>query len=181
MADVAGLIPSPELQEWRVTCASIERNQQDHAVATCGWLSRRKQTKSPSPAANGGGGGSGSGGGAGANGGGSLLAGSREDNANAGDGNASKYKSVYDQLELLTYEEVIRLPQFERKTLVLLGAHGVGRRHIKNSLIVRFPEQFAYPIPRMPEAIPFTDTVHCTVLIMLCFQFQCSTSLIEQN
>ena len=136
-ADVAGLIPSPELQEWRVTCASIERNHDDHAVASCGWLSRRKQTKSPAPTPNGSSA-------AGANNGG--LASSRED---ASDANSSKYKSVYDQLELLTYEEVIRLPQFERKTLVLLGAHGVGRRHIKNSLIVRFPEQFAYPIPRV--------------------------------
>lgn len=135
---MAGLIPSPELQEWRVTCASFEHNQQDHAVASCGWLSRRKQTKSPSPAPNG------SSTAGGANNGG--LSSTGEDNAS--DANARKYKSVYDQLELLTYEEVIRLPQFERKTLVLLGAHGVGRRHIKNSLIVRFPEQFAYPIPR---------------------------------
>ena len=30
----------------------------------------------------------------------------------------------------------------------ILGAHGVGRRHIKNSLISRFPEKYAYPIPR---------------------------------
>ena len=140
MSDVAGLIPSPELQEWRVTCASIERNQQDHAVASCGWLTRRKQTKSPALAHNGSSA-------AGANNGG--LASSREDNASDANTKGSQFKSVYDQLELLTYEEVIRLPQFERKTLVLLGAHGVGRRHIKNSLIIRFPEQFAYPIPRV--------------------------------
>ena len=31
----------------------------------------------------------------------------------------------------------------------ILGAHGVGRRHIKNSLIARFPDKYAYPIPRM--------------------------------
>ena len=35
-----------------------------------------------------------------------------------------------------------------RKTLVLLGAHGVGRRHIKNTLITSQPNSFAYPIPR---------------------------------
>jgi hypothetical protein len=28
------------------------------------------------------------------------------------------------------------------------GAHGVGRRHIKNTLITSHPERFAYPIPR---------------------------------
>ena len=28
------------------------------------------------------------------------------------------------------------------------GAHGVGRRHIKNTLINKFPERFSYPIPR---------------------------------
>lgn len=37
---------------------------------------------------------------------------------------------------------------FRRKTLVLLGAHGVGRRHIKNTLIARHPDKYAYPIPR---------------------------------
>jgi len=30
----------------------------------------------------------------------------------------------------------------------LLGAHGVGRRHIKNTLITTYPDRFAYPIPR---------------------------------
>lgn len=37
---------------------------------------------------------------------------------------------------------------FQRKTLVLLGAHGVGRRHIKNTLIAKHPDKYAYPIPR---------------------------------
>lgn len=27
------------------------------------------------------------------------------------------------------------------------GAHGVGRRHIKNTLINKYPERFSYPIP----------------------------------
>lgn len=39
-------------------------------------------------------------------------------------------------------------PAFLRKTLVLLGAHGVGRRHIKNTLIAKYPDKYAYPIPR---------------------------------
>ena len=60
----------------------------------------------------------------------------------------AKHNAVFDQLDLVTYEEVIRLPEFRRKTLVLLGAHGVGRRHIKNTLITSQPKRFAYPIPR---------------------------------
>lgn len=39
-------------------------------------------------------------------------------------------------------------PAFQRKTLVLLGAHGVGRRHIKNTIISKHPDKYAYPIPR---------------------------------
>ena len=39
-------------------------------------------------------------------------------------------------------------PAFQRKTLVLLGAHGVGRRHIKNTIIAKHPDKYAYPIPR---------------------------------
>ncbi|KAG1925176.1 peripheral plasma membrane protein CASK [Pimephales promelas] len=57
------------------------------------------------------------------------------------------HDSVFDQLDLVTYEEVVKLPAFKRKTLVLLGAHGVGRRHIKNTLITKHPDRFAYPIP----------------------------------
>lgn len=33
----------------------------------------------------------------------------------------AKHNAVFDQLDLVTYEEVIRLPEFRRKTLVLLG------------------------------------------------------------
>ena len=35
-----------------------------------------------------------------------------------------------------------------RVVVVVAGAHGVGRRHIKNTLITTHPERFAYPIPR---------------------------------
>ncbi|EJW82038.1 lin-2, partial [Wuchereria bancrofti] len=58
-----------------------------------------------------------------------------------------KHSALFDQLDLVTYEEVVRLATYRRKTLVLLGAHGVGRRHIKNTLIHRHPQRFAYPIP----------------------------------
>ena len=33
----------------------------------------------------------------------------------------------------------------------IAGAHGVGRRHIKNTLINKYPERFSYPIPRKYE------------------------------
>uniref|UniRef100_A0A182RAM2 Guanylate kinase-like domain-containing protein n=1 Tax=Anopheles funestus TaxID=62324 RepID=A0A182RAM2_ANOFN len=36
---------------------------------------------------------------------------------------------------------------FPKRTLVLLGAHGVGRRHIKTTLIAKYPDKYAYPIP----------------------------------
>jgi calcium/calmodulin-dependent serine protein kinase len=60
----------------------------------------------------------------------------------------AKHNAIFDQLDLVTYEEVVKLPAFQRKTLVLLGAHGVGRRHIKNTLIAMHPTKYAYPIPR---------------------------------
>uniref|UniRef100_A0A8D0FNH7 Membrane palmitoylated protein 1 n=3 Tax=Neoaves TaxID=3078114 RepID=A0A8D0FNH7_STROC len=54
---------------------------------------------------------------------------------------------VFDQLDVVSYEEVVRLPAFKRKTLVLIGASGVGRSHIKNALLSNNPEKFMYPPP----------------------------------
>lgn len=88
----------------------------------------------------------------------------------------AKHNAVFDQLDLVTYEEVIRLPEFRRKTLVLLGresinlnfigslscslgAHGVGRRHIKNTLITSQPKRFAYPIPRKSQSGRYVDLI----------------------
>ncbi|XP_061579241.1 peripheral plasma membrane protein CASK isoform X9 [Cololabis saira] len=99
----AGLIPSPELQEWRVACIAMEKTKQEQQ-ASCTWFGKKKK----------------------------------------------QYKDKYlakHNADLVTYEEVVKLPAFKRKTLVLLGAHGVGRRHIKNTLITKHPEKFAYPIP----------------------------------
>jgi guanylate kinase len=59
----------------------------------------------------------------------------------------SSFPSFQNSQFQVTYEEVVKLPAFKRKTLVLLGAHGVGRRHIKNSLIAAHPDKYAYPIP----------------------------------
>ncbi|XP_006806046.1 peripheral plasma membrane protein CASK isoform X12 [Neolamprologus brichardi] len=99
----AGLIPSPELQEWRVACIAMEKTKQEQQ-ASCTWFGKKKK----------------------------------------------QYKDKYlakHNADLVTYEEVVKLPAFKRKTLVLLGAHGVGRRHIKNTLITKLPDRFAYPIP----------------------------------
>uniref|UniRef100_A0A8C2BD80 non-specific serine/threonine protein kinase n=1 Tax=Cyprinus carpio TaxID=7962 RepID=A0A8C2BD80_CYPCA len=99
----AGLIPSPELQEWRVACIAMEKTKQEQQ-ASCTWFGKKKK----------------------------------------------QYKDKYlakHNADLVTYEEVVKLPGFKRKTLVLLGAHGVGRRHIKNTLIAKHPDRFAYPIP----------------------------------
>ncbi|XP_072542310.1 peripheral plasma membrane protein CASK isoform X4 [Salminus brasiliensis] len=99
----AGLIPSPELQEWRVACIAMEKTKQEQQ-ASCTWFGKKKK----------------------------------------------QYKDKYlakHNADLVTYEEVVKLPAFKRKTLVLLGAHGVGRRHIKNTLITKHPDRFAYPIP----------------------------------
>ncbi|KAM8872627.1 peripheral plasma membrane protein CASK-like isoform 9-T9 [Synchiropus picturatus] len=104
----AGLIPSPELQEWRVACIAMEKTKQEQQ-ASCTWFGKKKKQYK--------------------------------------DKYLAKHNAVFDQLDLVTYEEVVRVPCFKRKTLVLLGAHGVGRRHIKNTLITKHPDRFAYPIP----------------------------------
>lgn len=112
----AGLIPSPELQEWRTANIAIQNAKEGNLIANCGVFSRKKK--------------------------------------NYKDKYLAKHNAVFDQLDLVTYEEVIHLPAFLRKTLVLLGAHGVGRRHIKNTLITSQPNSFAYPIPhttRLPR------------------------------
>ncbi|KYO39104.1 peripheral plasma membrane protein CASK isoform A [Alligator mississippiensis] len=106
----AGLIPSPELQEWRVACIAMEKTKQEQQASCTCHISMTPVHFSCCLTPNG------------------LCA-------------------LFDQLDLVTYEEVVKLPAFKRKTLVLLGAHGVGRRHIKNTLITKHPDRFAYPIP----------------------------------
>ncbi|XP_043482828.1 peripheral plasma membrane protein CASK isoform X8 [Leptopilina heterotoma] len=108
-AGSAGLIPSPELQEWRIACLAMEKNKQEQV--NCSIFGRKKKQYK--------------------------------------DKYLAKHNAVFDQLDLVTYEEVVKLPYpaFQRKTLVLLGAHGVGRRHIKNTIIAKHPDKYAYPIP----------------------------------
>ncbi|CAK8690288.1 peripheral plasma membrane protein CASK-like isoform X2 [Clavelina lepadiformis] len=105
----AGLVPSPELQEWRVACLAMERTKEQQNCGGNSWFGKKKKPQK--------------------------------------DKYLAKHNAVFDQLDLVTYEEVVRQPKFKRKTLVLLGAHGVGRRHIKNTLISRYPGKFAYPVP----------------------------------
>uniref|UniRef100_A0A9J7X7E4 Protein associated with LIN7 2, MAGUK p55 family member a n=1 Tax=Cyprinus carpio carpio TaxID=630221 RepID=A0A9J7X7E4_CYPCA len=53
----------------------------------------------------------------------------------------------FDRHELQIYEEVAKMPPFQRKTLVLIGAQGVGRRSLKNRLIVLNPLQYGTTVP----------------------------------
>ncbi|XP_054616511.1 MAGUK p55 subfamily member 2-like isoform X1 [Dunckerocampus dactyliophorus] len=53
----------------------------------------------------------------------------------------------FDRHEILLYEEVAKVPPFKRKTLILVGAQGVGRRRLKNMLLLRDPHLFGTTIP----------------------------------
>lgn len=60
----------------------------------------------------------------------------------------TKENADYDKADLMIYEEVTRMPPFKRKTLVLVGVPGVGRRTLKNRLINSDQNKFASIIPR---------------------------------
>uniref|UniRef100_A0A7N6C1T6 Membrane protein, palmitoylated 2a (MAGUK p55 subfamily member 2) n=1 Tax=Anabas testudineus TaxID=64144 RepID=A0A7N6C1T6_ANATE len=53
----------------------------------------------------------------------------------------------FDRHEILLYEEVAKVPPFKRKTLILIGAQGVGRRRLKMKLLLRDPQLFGTTIP----------------------------------
>lgn len=62
--------------------------------------------------------------------------------------------SDFDKAELPLYEEVCRTPAFERRTLVLIGANGVGKQALKTRLVTMDPERFGTPLPytsRLPR------------------------------
>ncbi|KAK9510308.1 hypothetical protein O3M35_005118 [Rhynocoris fuscipes] len=59
----------------------------------------------------------------------------------------SKSNNEFDKAELTLYEEVALMPPFQRRTLALVGSHGVGRRTLKNRIINSNPEKFAAVIP----------------------------------
>lgn len=60
----------------------------------------------------------------------------------------TKENADYDKADIVMYEEVTRMPPFKRKTLVLVGVQGVGRRTLKNRLINSDPSKFGTVIPR---------------------------------
>lgn len=60
----------------------------------------------------------------------------------------SKQNGEFDKADIMIYEEVTKMPPFKRKTLVLVGVQGVGRRTLKNRLINSDPEKFGTIIPR---------------------------------
>lgn len=103
--DYAGLIPSPELQEWRVASKSKSTGE---VSQSCSPFGKKKKCK---------------------------------------DKYLAKHSSIFDQLDVISYEEVVQLPAFNRKTLVLIGAPGVGRSHIKSLLLTNYAEKFEYPAP----------------------------------
>ncbi|XP_077285898.1 MAGUK p55 subfamily member vari isoform X2 [Arctopsyche grandis] len=59
----------------------------------------------------------------------------------------SRSASDFDGADLVLYEEVTRMPPFNRKTLVLIGCEGVGRRTLKKRLINSDPSKFGSIIP----------------------------------
>ncbi|XP_058447800.1 protein PALS2 isoform X2 [Malaya genurostris] len=59
----------------------------------------------------------------------------------------TKQNSEFDKADLMLYEEVTKMPPFKRKTLVLIGVAGVGRRTLKNRLINSDPDKFGSVLP----------------------------------
>jgi len=55
--------------------------------------------------------------------------------------------AIFDKFDIPIYEEVTKMPPFERKTIALIGAQHVGRRTIKNRLVSTYPDRFATPLP----------------------------------
>ncbi|TSO05455.1 MAGUK p55 subfamily member 6 [Bagarius yarrelli] len=56
-------------------------------------------------------------------------------------------RTDFDSHELQIYEEVACLPPFQRRTLIMIGAQGVGRRSLKKRLLMLHPERYGTTIP----------------------------------
>lgn len=67
-----------------------------------------------------------------------------------------KANTELDKADLTFYEEVTRMPPFKRKTLILVGVQGVGRRTLKNRLVNSDPKKFGTVMPR--ELTKYFDT-----------------------
>eukprot|EP00117_Sycon_ciliatum_P010538 scpid65043/ scgid5577/ MAGUK p55 subfamily member 6; Veli-associated MAGUK 1 len=59
----------------------------------------------------------------------------------------SARNSEFDRHELNIFEEVARIAPGQRKTVVLIGAQGVGRRGLKHRIIVGSPDMYATTLP----------------------------------
>ncbi|XP_017847023.1 peripheral plasma membrane protein CASK isoform X2 [Drosophila busckii] len=124
----AGLIPSPELQEWRIACQTVDKTKQEQGEPGAGCSAHADGCDGSTVNCS--------------------IFGRKKKQCR--DKYLAKHNAIFDTLDVVTYEEVVKVPgdpNFQRKTLVLLGAHGVGRRHIKNTLISKYPDKYAYPIP----------------------------------
>ncbi|KAL9893558.1 peripheral plasma membrane protein CASK isoform X3 [Glossina fuscipes] len=125
----AGLIPSPELQEWRIACQTVDKTKQEQGEPGAGCSAHTDGCDGSTVNCS--------------------IFGRKKKQCR--DKYLAKHNAIFDNLDVVTYEEVVKVPvgdpNFQRKTLVLLGAHGVGRRHIKNTLISKYPDKYAYPIP----------------------------------
>ncbi|XP_018789056.1 PREDICTED: peripheral plasma membrane protein CASK isoform X1 [Bactrocera latifrons] len=125
----AGLIPSPELQEWRIACNVADKTKQEQGEGAAGCSAHADGCDGSTVNCS--------------------IFGRKKKQCR--DKYLAKHNAIFDNLDVVTYEEVVKVPvgdpNFQRKTLVLLGAHGVGRRHIKNTLISKYPDKYAYPIP----------------------------------
>lgn len=60
----------------------------------------------------------------------------------------AKEHSLLDKADLKLYEEVTQMPPFQRKSLVLIGSEGIGRRTLKSKLLSMDPDRFGATIPR---------------------------------
>ncbi|XP_071103436.1 protein PALS2-like [Haliotis cracherodii] len=65
---------------------------------------------------------------------------------------SSKASKEFDKCDLMIYEEVVRMAPFKRRILVLVGAHGVGRRSLKERLIRDDPKRFGAVMPHTSRA-----------------------------
>jgi MAGUK p55 subfamily member 2/6 len=66
-----------------------------------------------------------------------------------------KDSSLFDKGDICLYQEVARMPPFARKCLILIGAHGVGRRTLKKRLIELYPDRFGTTKPRKNISVVF--------------------------
>lgn len=70
----------------------------------------------------------------------------------------SKQNTDFDRTDLAIYEEVARMPPFHRKTLVMIGAQGVGRRTLKERVIRADSERFAAVLPHTNSPLEEDET-----------------------